>query len=256
MARLPIPGADAGQWGDILNEYLSQAHTSDGSLKVDSVSGAQLSAGSVTTSTIADSTIIEAKLSADVITKLNDSVAGPTGPQGATGATGPQGTAGTTGATGVAGPQGATGPNGTNGTNGATGATGPVGATGATLALNVKIGSIASSTFSSTGNKAITGLGFTPKLVRFTPMYSTTTGFVVQGYGSMTSTDQYSLYTTYVVSSSAARYSTTSFCITVCSSGTNTVVQQAAYVSMDADGFTINVTTAGAVFNIQYEAYG
>lgn len=33
MARLPIPGSDEDQWGDILNDYLSQAHESDGTLK-------------------------------------------------------------------------------------------------------------------------------------------------------------------------------------------------------------------------------
>lgn len=33
MVRLPIPGQDQGTWGDILNEYLSQSHNSDGTLK-------------------------------------------------------------------------------------------------------------------------------------------------------------------------------------------------------------------------------
>lgn len=33
MARLPVPGKDDGQWGDILNDYLSQAHEADGSIK-------------------------------------------------------------------------------------------------------------------------------------------------------------------------------------------------------------------------------
>lgn len=33
MSRLPNPGADEGTWGEILNDYLSVAHTSDGSLK-------------------------------------------------------------------------------------------------------------------------------------------------------------------------------------------------------------------------------
>lgn len=37
MARLPVPGGDTGQWGDILNEYLSMSHASDGSLKSGSV---------------------------------------------------------------------------------------------------------------------------------------------------------------------------------------------------------------------------
>lgn len=33
MARLPTPGSDSGQWGDILNEFLEVAHNSDGTLK-------------------------------------------------------------------------------------------------------------------------------------------------------------------------------------------------------------------------------
>lgn len=37
MARLPVPGGDTGQWGDILNEYLAASHASDGSLKPGSV---------------------------------------------------------------------------------------------------------------------------------------------------------------------------------------------------------------------------
>ncbi|HEX6257920.1 MAG TPA: hypothetical protein VFZ48_00405 [Candidatus Saccharimonadales bacterium] len=34
MARLPIPGSDSGQWGDILNQFLDVEHNSDGSLKL------------------------------------------------------------------------------------------------------------------------------------------------------------------------------------------------------------------------------
>ncbi len=33
MPRLPIPNADSGTWGDILNDFLSVEHNSDGSLK-------------------------------------------------------------------------------------------------------------------------------------------------------------------------------------------------------------------------------
>jgi hypothetical protein len=33
MSRLPTPGSDDGTWGTILNDYLSVAHNSDGSLK-------------------------------------------------------------------------------------------------------------------------------------------------------------------------------------------------------------------------------
>jgi len=33
MARLPQPGGDKGEWGSLLNDFLSQAHKSDGTLK-------------------------------------------------------------------------------------------------------------------------------------------------------------------------------------------------------------------------------
>lgn len=46
MARLPVPGSDDGQWGTLLNDYLSVAHASDGTLKASEVSaaGAELTA--------------------------------------------------------------------------------------------------------------------------------------------------------------------------------------------------------------------
>lgn len=107
MARLPIPGSDAGNWGQILNDFLSAAHKADGSIK--------------------DNIISETNLSSSVTTKLN-TVAGQ---QGATGAQGPAGANGPQGATGPQGPAGATGPQGPAGT-GNTGATGPAGSQGAT----------------------------------------------------------------------------------------------------------------------------
>ncbi len=97
MPRLPIPGSDAGNWGKILNDYLSQAHNPDGSLKP---------------TAIQNDAITEPKLDPSVRSKLNSG-------------------GGTQGATGPAGPQGPQGPQGTNGTNGQPGATGAVGATGA-----------------------------------------------------------------------------------------------------------------------------
>jgi len=43
MARLPTPGSDDGTWGQVLNDFLTQSHNTDGSLKASSVdvSGAQ-----------------------------------------------------------------------------------------------------------------------------------------------------------------------------------------------------------------------
>lgn len=113
MARLPIPGSDQGSWGQILNDYLSQAHGADGNIKPGAVS--------------------EAHLDSATAAKLNV-VAGQAGATGATGPQGPagsQGAAGTAGAQGATGPAGSQGPQGAAGPQGATGAVGPAGATGA-----------------------------------------------------------------------------------------------------------------------------
>ena len=48
MARLPQPGGDQGQWGEILNDFLGQAHNSEGQLKTGSVTTPQLADGAVT----------------------------------------------------------------------------------------------------------------------------------------------------------------------------------------------------------------
>lgn len=79
MARLPQPGGDSGNWGDILNDYLLQAHKSDGILKdstvtsaalaSNSVTNAALADGSVSTSTVADGSITNSKIAPDALIK-------------------------------------------------------------------------------------------------------------------------------------------------------------------------------------------
>ena len=166
MARLPTPGSDVGQWGDILNAYLLQAHKIDGTLKDKIVTNASLSWGAVTAVNLApnsvtatslapgsvtadalavdaisadviqSATITEDKLDSVVQSKLNyigtPGSTGPQGPQGSTGATGVVGPQGSTGATGPQGPQGDTGATGPQGPQGSTGPQGPIGLTGAT----------------------------------------------------------------------------------------------------------------------------
>ena len=61
MARLPQPGGDDGNWGDILNDFLSQAHKPNGSLK-DSL---------ITAAAIQDGAIGETQLSTALQSKLN-----------------------------------------------------------------------------------------------------------------------------------------------------------------------------------------
>lgn len=53
MARLPQPGGDAGQWGDILNEYLSVAHNADGTIRNQTVGTVQLVDSAVSGSKLA-----------------------------------------------------------------------------------------------------------------------------------------------------------------------------------------------------------
>ncbi len=47
MPRLPQPGSDAGNWGNILNDFLTATHDTNGNLKAGVVSNAALAAGSV-----------------------------------------------------------------------------------------------------------------------------------------------------------------------------------------------------------------
>lgn len=74
MARLPQVGGDSGNWGEILNDFLSQSLADDGSLKIDSVGAPQLKPNSVTNAAIAPATIAEDRLASDVQAKLNASI--------------------------------------------------------------------------------------------------------------------------------------------------------------------------------------
>lgn len=76
MARLPQPGADRGTWGAVLNDFLQQAHNSDGSLKdipQSKVSGLQGALGTKAdlSSGIIQESQMPARLSAD---SLNASI--------------------------------------------------------------------------------------------------------------------------------------------------------------------------------------
>lgn len=95
MARLPEPGKDSGEWGDILNDFLLQSHTVNGGLR----------SGTIQTSNILDGVVTENKLSSGVRAQLG--VAGPQGPIGATGPKGDPGDPATNIITSVAGKVGA-----------------------------------------------------------------------------------------------------------------------------------------------------
>lgn len=62
MSRLPTPGSDIGKWGNILNDYLSQSHAANGTLKAGSVGASQLQSGSVDEVTLTNA--VQTKLNA------------------------------------------------------------------------------------------------------------------------------------------------------------------------------------------------
>ena len=71
MARLPIPGGDAGGWGQILNDYLAQIHKADGTLKDDIVTSSAIAPNAITATAIQDGSISESKLDPGSQAKLN-----------------------------------------------------------------------------------------------------------------------------------------------------------------------------------------
>lgn len=144
MARLPIPGSDAGDWGEILNDFLSKSHSADGTIKPNAVNSGQ----------IRNDSIPKSKLTAALRQEIEDAGSGGAGQDGrevelSTSAshlmwryvgeltwnnlvaladiTGPKGDTGEKGDTGDAGPQGIQGP---KGDTGETGPQGPAGADG------------------------------------------------------------------------------------------------------------------------------
>src|SRR5579859_7965470 len=103
MARLPTPGGDDGNWGDILNGFLDVAHNPDGTLKDTVTQSTSQTISGAKTFSISPS-VPSPSLSSDAATKAYvDANAG------ATGATGPAGGTGGLGATGATGPVGNTG---------------------------------------------------------------------------------------------------------------------------------------------------
>jgi hypothetical protein len=139
-----------------------------------------------------------------------------------------------------------------DGTGIATGAITPVKRSGGFVA-----GQISAATFSSTGNKSVTGVGFTPKFVMFFVMPSAATNASTNAYGAMTTTIQFN---TWASSNSAgntsSRNNSTTACVGWGTSSASSYNMAASYVSMDADGFTINVGTADGTFAVQYIAFG
>lgn len=118
-------------------------------------------------------------------------------------------------------------------------------------------GVIAGSTVTTTGIKNITGVGFTPKGVKFTIRRNSTQDMYF-GVGAMDENgNQHYVYTVHDVSTTTGGGTNggTTACMYM-ADASNAVDFVASYSSMDADGFSINVTDASSsIDSIQYEAY-
>lgn len=62
MPRLPIPGADNDTWGQVLNDFLSVSHGTDGTVKPAAITTTALQDSSVSGTKLQDTSITSAKL--------------------------------------------------------------------------------------------------------------------------------------------------------------------------------------------------
>lgn len=129
--------------------------------------------------------------------------------------------------------------------------------TNISISMGVKKGKILGTTLGTTGNKAITGVGFKPRYVEFLFLPSATTFSALTGSGYMnTNGEQYAYFTVAGAGGYAVLDSETECMVAVSSNGGSTTKNMSvSYVSMDVDGFTINVATAQSGYNVVYTAY-
>ncbi len=135
------------------------------------------------------------------------------------------------------------------------------------IALGGDVASAAAGTFNSnaaTGNQAISGVGFLPKLVIFLTSRSNTTanGVTTAGDHGMclgaakSSLERWAVaggYDDNAAAANVAQITANNRCFVNLAP---TVWVDADFVSMDADGFTVNITTAGGQVGVSYLALG
>ena len=117
----------------------------------------------------------------------------------------------------------------------------------------------------ATGNQSIIGVGFLPKIVIFYGSFTTADGVAVDAMipvgAALSSSDRFAVMTT----SEDGQGTTdtrgvvkTDKCLSLFEAGSSATIEyEADFVSLDVDGFTINVTTApGVAYRIGYLALG
>jgi hypothetical protein len=120
-------------------------------------------------------------------------------------------------------------------------------------ASRFKVGSF--SVPGSTGNHSVTGLGFKPGLVVITGGWIAITNTNLASHGAMDgSGNQWAQSNWSDVGNIHGTHRDTAACMLLCIPA-GTVVVRAEYVSMDADGFTINFTAVNPSSRVSWVAY-
>ncbi len=118
---------------------------------------------------------------------------------------------------------------------------------------------VAAGTFAvpdSTGNKSVTGVGFAPQTVMFLVAIDASTSVASMGIGWMTASAQAAVSTFANESGpQAASDHSSSQCILITNASADDTVA-AQYVSLDADGFTVNFTARAAGYDVYWIALG
>lgn len=111
-----------------------------------------------------------------------------------------------------------------------------------------------------TGNQSIVGLGFKPKIVKFSyaRIILSNLSAAQMGLGAITSAFQYSYLSRSNESNDATYIFNEATCIHMDSPSTNVTEHMATFVSLDADGFTINWASVNGTntLRVVYEAWG
>lgn len=116
-------------------------------------------------------------------------------------------------------------------------------------------GVLSTATLGTTGNKVVTGLGFQPKAVFFEVLPTDNATIHLHGRGFMSTAAQYAIGGA-SSGSQSNRVSSSSNCIGWSSAGNGLGVWSllGSRVSLDADGFTINLSIASNAFPIAWVA--
>lgn len=118
-----------------------------------------------------------------------------------------------------------------------------------------KVGTIGTATFATTGSKSITGVGFQPSFIQVYANFDTAAAGAARistGVSDGTTTRSWGMAVD-APSAISARYNSSTLVNIRNEANSSQLVVN--LTSLDADGFTINVTTANASYSAVYVAY-